>query len=81
MEKPLAIAHANIRRVELWETETGPIADVNSTTTELVDSIAFSPDGRTLASGSNGWPDYLIELWDAQTGKLLTTFTEHTWHV
>ena len=32
-----------------------------------VESVAFSPDGRTLASGS-GYPDNTIRLWDAVTG-------------
>jgi WD40 repeat protein len=31
-----------------------------------VNSVAFSPDGKTLASGSQ---DATIKLWDAATGK------------
>ena len=38
-------------------------------------SIAFSPDGHTLAGGDrNG----IIELWDVDTGDTLTTLTGHT---
>src|SRR5438132_8870524 len=34
--------------------------------TEFVASVAFSPDGKTLASGS---ADDTIKLWDVTTGK------------
>jgi WD40 repeat protein len=39
--------------------------------TGQVNSVAFSPDGRTLASGSS---DQAIKLWDVQTGKEKATF-------
>ncbi len=34
-----------------------------------VDNVSFSPDGRWVLSGGNGW----AEIWDARTGKLLTS--------
>lgn len=40
-----------------------------------VNSVAISPDGRTLASGSE---DQTIKLWDLRTGKLLSTLTGHS---
>ena len=51
----------------LYDAQTG--AEVNLLTghTYAATSIAFSPDGQTLASGGD-WPDRTIRLWDVATG-------------
>ena len=43
--------------------------------TANVNSVSFSPDGQTLASGSN---DDTVRLWDVSTGKPLQTLSGHT---
>jgi uncharacterized protein with WD repeat len=43
--------------------------------TDFVHSVAFSPDGKTLASGSM---DNTIKLWDVATGRNIATLDEHT---
>jgi len=46
--------------------------------TSLVNSVAFSPDGRLLASGSS---DKTIKLWDVATGSEVRTLKGHTHYV
>ncbi|MEQ8667861.1 MAG: protein kinase [Pirellulales bacterium] len=42
--------------------------------TERVTGVAFSPDGRRLASGGD---DNTIKLWDVETGEEVSTLTGH----
>lgn len=43
--------------------------------TDAVYSVAFSPDGKTLASGSG---DRTVKLWDAATGKRIASLGDST---
>jgi len=47
--------------------------------TESVNAVAFSPDGKTVASGSGPWLyEGSVRLWDAATGAALQTL-ENCW--
>jgi WD40 repeat protein len=57
--------------VRVWEWDQEQEARTLTEPLGAVASLAFHPDGRHLASGSNG-----VSLWDAQAGKVARTFKE-----
>ena len=54
---------------------TGKTIRTLSGHTDQVNSVSFSPDGSTIASGSG---DRTIRLWDARTGNHVRTLSGHT---
>jgi WD40 repeat protein len=61
-------------RVRLWETASGKeVRPVCSGHDRAVVSIAFAPDGKTLASVSN---DETVKLWDAATSREMRTLPQ-----
>lgn len=59
--------------VRIWDVESGVELAVLRGHQSWVASVAFSPDGRRIASGSGLWPsrDNSVRVWDAQTGECL----------
>ena len=61
--------------IRLWDALTGAHVRTLEGHTGWVWSVAFSPDGRTLASASG---DGTVRLWDALTGAHVRTLEGHT---
>ncbi|MFD8376163.1 trypsin-like peptidase domain-containing protein [Streptomyces sp. NPDC059688] len=60
--------------VRVWDTATGKTRTRLTGLYGEVNAVAFSPDGRTIATGSS----YSAWLWDAAGGKARTPLTGHT---
>lgn len=66
--------------IKLWNVSTGQeISHLKGHSTqsvyiELIFSLAFSPDGKILASGSKDWT---IKLWEVNTGREISTLKGH----
>lgn len=74
---PAAPAPAGaINSVKLWSLDGKREWKPLTAHTAQVRSIAFSPDGKTLASGSE---DKSVKLWEFATGRLLKTFVTTEW--
>ena len=61
--------------VWLWDTRTRQLLNTLKGHTEDINSISFSPDSSTLATGGN---DFTVRLWDVRSGRHKTTLTGHT---
>ena len=60
--------------MRLWDTFTNDELVTLRKHTGSINALAFSPDGKMLASGST---DKTVQLWDTTTGAHLATFNEH----
>ena len=60
--------------MKLWEARSGKLLRTLEGHQDSVRSVAFDPQGGTLASGSD---DNTVKLWEARSGKLLRTLEGH----
>jgi WD40 repeat protein len=87
-EAASAIAQAELTRlatmlsrgeqVPVWNAENGRMIAVLSGHANAVESAAFSPDGRRVATASD---DHTARLWDSETGKEIAVLSGHEWLV
>ena len=57
------------RRFKIFLDRGRTVPDPNA-----IEALAFSPDGKTFVSGHR---DGIVRLWDAETGRKLSTIREH----
>ena len=67
------------KTVRLWDAATGALLRTFEGHTSFIQSVASSPDGTRVLSGSHA--DEPIRMWDAATGALLRTLEGHTLYV
>lgn len=60
----------------VWDRESGQVLQTLKHGGEYVNAVAFSPDGRLLATGSSDAAGY-IQVWDIATGKRLQVIAGH----
>ncbi|MFN7502735.1 MAG: helix-hairpin-helix domain-containing protein, partial [Dolichospermum sp.] len=73
--KPAAVLESTSQPQVISNRFIGNLLQTLSGHSDWVWSLAYSPDGQTLASGSR---DKTIKLWDVNTGNLLQTLEDHS---
>lgn len=71
----VALLRSSGSTLKLWDVATGQEIRTFRGHLGRVNSIAFSPDGRTVLSGG---ADSTLKLWDAATGQEIHTFRGHS---
>src|SRR5206468_2908460 len=64
-----------VGQVKVWDAQTGQETLTLKGHTGSVHSVAFSPDGKRIVSGS---ADKTLKVWDATSGQETLTLKGHT---
>ncbi len=64
-----------------WNTTTGKQVEVFPGHREPISGIAFSPDGKELATNAGSRGDRLVRFWDIETGKPLRSFEPYAYSI
>jgi len=64
-----------LTRVQVWNVATGQVEQTLKGHSHWVESVAFSPDGSKLASGSG---DDTVQVWDVATSQVEQTLEGHS---
>ncbi len=59
------------QKVRLWDVQTGECLKVFQGHSNMINSVAFNPQGNILASGSY---DQTVKLWDVDTYQCVKTW-------
>ena len=64
------------KTVQVWDTAAGTEIRGARGKQNVVWSVAFSPDGKSVVSGGGHWEE-AVWIWDSQTGKLRSCLEGH----
>jgi WD40 repeat protein/serine/threonine protein kinase len=65
--------------IRIYDVQTGRLVQVLLGESTPLFSLAWSPNGRVLAGGSQATPGRPVQLWEAETGRLLRALESQSW--